>query len=721
MKNKKIFSGGLYLEGIRRLRLIGIIFLVIFTVSAVLIPVGEAISQRNMYVNSSSTIQVAESVSGYQMNGMLILLFFIAAPLISYVMFGFINHRNSSDFHHALPHTRVCIFLSFFAAVLTWLAVSAVISTAASFLTVSLLHKYLTMNIMSSVMYALGCFTSAMYVSAAAAFAMTITGTVFSNVVITGIVMFFPRIAIAVTTGILESLLPMTVEGHLVPALAGFHNVPVELIMSVFTQGVGSSVICRTSSVLYMLALGIIFTVAALLLFCRRRSESAERSAPNRTLQAVYRITLAMAICIVTTAGLFAEIMEGETPELFPFVTAYVFALIVYFAYELITTKKWKNLVTALPGVGIIIALNLAIFGGMYGIYNTELNYSPSADDITSISLSNETDNNAYMSRFELEDYIGMTKSSVKITDKGVIKLISDALAENIRVYRESSDDYMNKYRLETNYVYDKYTDGISSTHAIKSDEYTAVAFRINTASGSRYRTVYLSEEENDLLIAELEKNESYRKLWQTLPEPVAGTLMLYDQNEWSAEEAAELYDCMKKEVAEGDFAQWYKAMSGPNTMNEVLTVSFSVNIEMQSTELSIPLYADVLPETAAKYYAMVYEKQKMTPDMLLNAINSVEKAEICFDFYVPDGDTMSCCSFYGEAGSEDITAVTRFIRKYAVDEPVSVGEAYVIVRIDTLKYSDTGDYFTASDSSITTVSLKGVGADDLPECVTKK
>ena len=90
-------------------------------------------------------------------------------------------------------------------------------------------------------------------------------------------------------------------------------------------------------------------------MFHRRRSEAAGQSAPSRLLQHIYRIVVTMVICIFIVCAMFSEMTAGILrDEWFVFLVFYLVAALVYFAYELITTKKWKNLLTALPGLGIV-------------------------------------------------------------------------------------------------------------------------------------------------------------------------------------------------------------------------------------------------------------------------------------------------------------------------------------------------------------------------------
>jgi hypothetical protein len=86
-----------------------------------------------------------------------------------------------------------------------------------------------------------------------------------------------------------------------------------------------------------------------------------------------------MVICIFVLTSLFNTYTYDYAKKSYSAAAWYIAAVVVYFAYELITTKQFKNLVKALPGLGIVVAMNVAIFGLMVGIRSHELNYSPTA------------------------------------------------------------------------------------------------------------------------------------------------------------------------------------------------------------------------------------------------------------------------------------------------------------------------------------------------------
>ncbi|MBR5447294.1 MAG: hypothetical protein IKV40_02605, partial [Clostridia bacterium] len=103
MKKKSIFNKGLYIETLRRLRLPAIIFLVILTVEAILIPLGHVITEYSYrklqlsrdYLGNRPPF-VPNIVEILELHPLIVISFFIITPILTWVAFSFLNKRNES-------------------------------------------------------------------------------------------------------------------------------------------------------------------------------------------------------------------------------------------------------------------------------------------------------------------------------------------------------------------------------------------------------------------------------------------------------------------------------------------------------------------------------------------------------------------------------------------------------------------------------------------------
>ena len=141
---KHLFDRSLYLDALRQLKFIGVAGTLLLSLEAVLIPIGYLVqsSQRHGYTGIIA-------LDAMDMHPLLILCFLILAPIMVLYLFQFLNKRPACDFYHALPNSRISLFFSFFAAVLTWLTAAAVVSTLLSVASFSLLGAHYSFNLPS--------------------------------------------------------------------------------------------------------------------------------------------------------------------------------------------------------------------------------------------------------------------------------------------------------------------------------------------------------------------------------------------------------------------------------------------------------------------------------------------------------------------------------------------------------------------------------------------
>ena len=98
---------------------------------------------------------------------------------------------------------------------------------------------------------------------------------------------------------------------------------------------------------LYTLILGLLYGVGAAALFLRRKSEAAGLATPNRALQTTLRLLVAFLLCQYPCRVIIRVVLHRETvtsSAVFTCVVWYIVALVVYFLFELVTTRRVKNL-----------------------------------------------------------------------------------------------------------------------------------------------------------------------------------------------------------------------------------------------------------------------------------------------------------------------------------------------------------------------------------------
>jgi len=502
------------------------LFIAVMMLGAILTPVGE-ISWVRESIARGLTSQPA-FIRGLDQNWTLVLAMVAFAPVLTFYLFSFLNKRNSSDFYHSIPHRRETIFLSFAAAVLTWVVGGIWLCTGVSLAIFAIGSAYVTV-LWSSVLFAtLGLTVGCLLVVAAALMAMSITGGTFANIITTGLILFFPRTIILVFTSIVTFTAPVMSVDSFGFFGSGFYHIPFGMLVSPFIsllgptgQGVGFE-----TGIIYTAVLALLYFGAALFLFKRRKSETAQNPAPNRIVQTAIRVAGAFLLCL-PAIGFIIEWLTTPRGEPMAVVTFYVIALIGYFAYELITTRKLSNIVKALPGLGILLLLNIAFIGGIMATQHVVLNRSIEPSQIRSVRV------------LFFQEQWGMSYEwhrvrELAIQDEALAEAFANALARNVRTIRQSSNNVP------------------------EGRQNSAVVFE--TAFGRQMqRNIRLTDTEVSNIRRILDQNEAYIAARLTLPENPAE---LWSGN-LSEGAVWEIYAVLREEVRGLDLEEWRRMSQG--------------------------------------------------------------------------------------------------------------------------------------------------------------
>ncbi|MCC8110452.1 MAG: hypothetical protein LIO74_02110 [Ruminococcus sp.] len=393
---------GLLREGFRQCQMIGICALVLILLLVIL----QAISGYIDYSNENSLY----TAQAYQMN----LGALLAIPMTFFMtlrLFRFLNNRAASDFYHALPHKRLFLYGSFIGAIILWILIWVVGSMLVTTL-LCCMQPNLQLLYNTILPYTLSVIFMCLLTASGTLLVMGITGTGFTNVVLSLVLLFIPRFCVAYFQMLLQNYLPFFLNRSNTGFFSNSSNLLFSLLASIFDFSDNftlSSILTPTwKPLVYTLLLSLCYFGIGGFFFQRRRSEAAGQSAPSKYLQHCYRILITMIPYLFFTSVLTLKIKLGNAvDDAFLYVIIYVPIVLLYFIYELITTRKWKNLLTVIPGLGIVVLLNVGILFGVNLAYNQILSNRPDAYEIESISIyqGNDYDSDFY---FTFSAYAGM-------------------------------------------------------------------------------------------------------------------------------------------------------------------------------------------------------------------------------------------------------------------------------------------------------------------------
>ena len=239
---------------------------------------------------------------------------YIAVPVLTVNAFSFLFKRKASDTFFSLPIKRSVLFLSSICAVVLWLLIMYL---PAFFRGGSYYEGY------ANYLYH---FVSCIYTMGVFALGTALTGRLFSAIVNSGIIAFVPVALYSAVISILKSrLLDILVWSS--PDMPYTKVIGFEYIFLAFLG----------EYVIFYLVLGLIYLALAFILFLLRKSETAEKSAPNKILRIIYGALSGFSVALLGLSLLLEVNPSGST-----IIIIYGIAILTPLLYEFISVKKLK-------------------------------------------------------------------------------------------------------------------------------------------------------------------------------------------------------------------------------------------------------------------------------------------------------------------------------------------------------------------------------------------
>lgn len=615
-KKKEIFSRGLYVESLRRIRLPALIILIIITAVGVLVPVSYVAED----IEYSSALLT--HIDAAWANPLLLCMIFVAAPVLTFTLFSFLNKRSASDLYFSMPHTRVANYLSRVAALATAFASMILTSSGVSVLMLVIFRSHFVITWSNLLPYIAGCFIGSLLVSAAMCIAMSITGTVFNNIIVSGLVMFMPRFVLLFIS------LGVTSRFELLSSTHGFwpHVLHSNILTGFFdyllengSAGSGSLALLELRPQLYSLALAVLYFAIGCVLFCRRKSESAEHAAPSNRLRALYRVVLTMVICVPVCLLIFISSNSNYSTSFITYIWFYVAALIVFCSYELVNVKKLSALKKCLPSLAVVVLLNIAMIGTMHVCCRAEENFSPDADDVEYVSIVPE-----YYSYRYFNDYAASKSEDIRMTDELSRSVVCDALAESIEYYKNSTGPFSRPYY---SYIDDDYN-------------WQCLTVKIKAGFSEKYRSVYFTESQLEKLYSALNANSEFRDAYLKLPKAESNSVYIDTVSSANGNKnASRVYDILREEVASLDFDTWYSYIQRTSSSE---FADISIYTANDGKNIRIPVSPSLTPRTAEAIANLANSECTITVDDVIAYLENgmvSDNLEIGSVFYYTAGD----------------------------------------------------------------------------------
>ncbi len=436
MKNNRIntnfFNFRLFLEALKRLRVVGLASAILALTASALVPTVVWIEQGSYL---STDIYEMDTEFLCVPAGIMVLM----APLFFFVLFSFLQKRKESDFFHAIPYTRTCVYVSFVTAALAFVWAIQIACGVVAGVLWSMIPR-VAVDLGGMIAYVAISMLAAAMLSAFMMLALTVSGTGGSCILLFLLFAGFVRVVCAVFLGCIENLYLVDTNGMWDTSfLSPLWFLPINVFFYFGDSEVSSALLYSLPNILYSLAVTLgVFSFSGLL-YNRRKSEMAGNPAPGVKTQALFRILF------TTLPALLIPLMvitEGGDAALM--VVLIVGVLLVYFLYELITTKRPKNLLKASPGLGIVAGICVAFFLAFAAYYAVTVNEDITASEVKWVSIdSNGFVRGTYQSRLA---------DTLRTDDPEIVKTVTDRLSISQQYEREGrswgKEDYHDRMRV---------------------------------------------------------------------------------------------------------------------------------------------------------------------------------------------------------------------------------------------------------------------------------
>lgn len=414
--NTRFFNTRLYVEGLKRLRVLGIGLLVLVLIASVLVPTVHWILEADYDPNLNRAPHVLDQDESYILC-IPILVFSATTPIFFLVLFSYLFKRRESDFFHSIPYTRTCVYTSFVAAALTWIVGITVISATAAGL-IWAISPYAVFAVSDLVVLVLISLAASVYICGFMMLAITLCGNLTTVLLNFTLFSLLPR-AIAVMLGLILSDRIFLIDVY--EFFGGFFD---------FNWWLPAQICCYESSISDMLptvaalsaGLGALLLALSGYLYHKRPSQMAGNAAQGPRAQHWLRclFTLPFALSLVTYI-----LIDFPHPEFVIVLVLAIVILVVYFLYELITTKSFRCLLRATPWLSVVLAGCILFTGCYFAIFAGIVYPKTDADEIESVS---SVLNPLYFAPVDYESYEYKRFEACRFEDEELRELVATGL-----------------------------------------------------------------------------------------------------------------------------------------------------------------------------------------------------------------------------------------------------------------------------------------------------
>ncbi len=340
---------------------------------------------------------VNSSVSHYDARLMalpMLLILYVMGPILVFGAYRWLNRRVQSDFYHAIPLTRTQLFATTSAAIFAWLLIALGAFAAVHAILFAVFG--LPFNYLLYLCVFLNMLIAAIEIVAAFSIGSALSGRRFPAFFQSVAILFLPRLLLSAFW-----ILTEVDSGFTLPfsQLAFFLNPEFNIAATPFHSLIYGINYANVPAMLYSFAYSVLLLALGGVAFKKRRSETAELPYASRVLQTATRVMFGLPSLAAIVVILNLRFRYGSeqtdfltTSSLLPLIaTSVIFSFIFYCLYELISSRKMKKVVKAMPAFGFCIALALLFIFVPGWIGKLRKPQPVTAETVRSYRFSNES------------------------------------------------------------------------------------------------------------------------------------------------------------------------------------------------------------------------------------------------------------------------------------------------------------------------------------------
>lgn len=502
----------MYNEFLRQTKTTGIVGCVIMVLLSCFVAIGTNVSEY-IYSKDNENYDALYEFVFNDIGYLYVAIIMIFALVMTVSVLSFLNKRNSSDFYHCIPAKRGTTYISIALSVLSWIFIIALLGCGLLGALCGIL-KFVQIDFSEILKILIYTIEAGIFVEAVMMLSMSISGSLASDMFAALIIVIVPRLLIGfmIQTSTMTAASDIFIPtDDIISYMLGI-NVITSMVTNTmfhFYAEVASEIVTCVGTIVE----SVVYLAIGYVAFVKRKSENAGISSISTSVQSILRIGLTLVLCTIGNYNIIYAIEYNDESMYVFSVLVYVGAVVVYFVYELITTRSTKAVGASLKQFPIVIILALAMLFTARGCIKIAKNYYADAEKIDCITIS---DGFSPMTSFLLD----ADQNSIEVEDTEIIKIIADS--------------YNDRELIENDYY-----------------NYDFITVRFKDSPLGHTRSIYVSKEKYEKILEHVFENRDTKN--DVYPEYKSKKHMLYAYSATTSrltkEDMENLYGIYKSEI----------------------------------------------------------------------------------------------------------------------------------------------------------------------------